>query len=109
MDTLANQNRDQQNTINNCQTQALKLLHDPGDVTQHAMNCAGFDPMRDCTCGLYWRVQMQTEREMHNAWRKRAEEAEAREITLQAQLQAVTQERDQLLAAPHVTDKAATK
>jgi hypothetical protein len=26
MDTLANQNRDQQNTINNCQTQALKLL-----------------------------------------------------------------------------------
>jgi hypothetical protein len=30
----------------------------------------------DCTCGLYWRVQLQTEREMHNAWRKRAEEAE---------------------------------
>ena len=30
----------------------------PGDIAQHAMNCAGFDRMRDCTCGLPWRIQL---------------------------------------------------
>lgn len=31
----------------------------------------------DCTCGLQWRIQLQTEQTLHAAWRKRAEEAEA--------------------------------
>lgn len=44
----------------------------------HRMNCAGNIPSQenDCTCGLKWRIMLQTEKEMHNAWRKRAEEAE---------------------------------
>lgn len=44
----------------------------------HGMNCPGLIPMNDddCTCGLRWRIQLQTEQEMHNAWRKRAEQAE---------------------------------
>lgn len=45
---------------------------------QHGMNCWGNTPGRqhDCTCGLEYRKQLSTERSMHNAWRKRAEEAE---------------------------------
>ena len=37
------------------------------------------NPMSEefCTCGLEWRIRLRTEMEMHNAWRKRAEEAEA--------------------------------
>lgn len=31
---------------------------------------------RDCTCSLRWRDMVRTEREMHAAWHKRAEEAE---------------------------------
>ena len=50
------------------------------DTLQHGMNCPGNAPEyydgNECTCGLKWRIQLQTEREMHNAWRKRAEEAE---------------------------------
>jgi len=46
---------------------------------EHARNCAGNIPLNDhkCTCGLKWRIMLQTEQTMHNAWRKRAEEAEA--------------------------------
>lgn len=45
---------------------------------EHSMNCDGNIPQRqnDCTCGLKWRIMLQTEQEMHIAWRKRAEEAE---------------------------------
>jgi len=47
------------------------------DLT-HTMHCTGNIPMREsaCTCGLKWRIMLRTEQEMHNAWRKRAEEAE---------------------------------
>ncbi|MDR3752030.1 MAG: hypothetical protein P4K94_11145 [Terracidiphilus sp.] len=43
VDTLANQNRDQQNTINNCQTQALKLLA-PMPFKQTALTMLTYDP-----------------------------------------------------------------
>lgn len=43
----------------------------------HAMNCAGSHWDGDCTCGLNVRIALETERTMHAAWRKRAEEAEA--------------------------------
>ena len=48
---------------------------DLGDLTQHGTNCGYYEG--DCTCNLEWRRRLATEREMHNAWRKRAEEAEA--------------------------------
>lgn len=45
---------------------------------QHGRCCrAEFDFEADCTCGLQYRIQLRTEQEMHAAWRKRAEEAEA--------------------------------
>jgi hypothetical protein len=49
------------------------------EILRHGMNCSGLIPGNevDCTCGLRFRIEIQTEREMHNAWRKRAEEAEA--------------------------------
>lgn len=50
---------------------------------KHAMNCAAWhndqgDEVNggDCTCGFRYRIQEQTEKTMHSAWRKRAEEAE---------------------------------
>lgn len=44
----------------------------------HGRCCsAGYDLDADCTCGLQYRIYLQTEQEMHAAWRKRAEEAEA--------------------------------
>lgn len=47
------------------------------DLT-HQRSCPMLNPMSDdfCTCGLEWRIRLRTEMEMHNAWRKRAEEAE---------------------------------
>lgn len=44
----------------------------------HGMNCPALNPNseRECTCGLEWRIRLQTEQTMHAAWRKRAEEAE---------------------------------
>lgn len=44
----------------------------------HTMNCSARVPGSDhlCTYGLKWRIMLRTEQEMHNAWRKRAEEAE---------------------------------
>jgi hypothetical protein len=48
-----------------------------GTLTHGRCCSSGFDLDADCTCGLQWRIQLQTEQEMHNAWRKRAEEAEA--------------------------------
>lgn len=47
------------------------------ETLKHGMNCPGLIPLGDdCTCGLTWRIKLQTEQEMHAAWRKRAEEAE---------------------------------
>lgn len=45
---------------------------------EHTRSCGALTG-RDCTCGLAWRIRLVTEQEMHAAWRKRAEEAEARE------------------------------
>ena len=44
----------------------------------HGMNCSALTPGHDddCTCGLKWRISLQTEQTMSSAWRKRAEEAE---------------------------------
>lgn len=48
------------------------------DLT-HTRSCPALTLGHDeeCTCGLIWRIRLRTEMEMHNAWRKRAEEAEA--------------------------------
>lgn len=44
---------------------------------QHGTNCGGYLGSDDpCTSGLEWRIKLQTEQEMHAAWRKRAEESE---------------------------------
>lgn len=69
---------------------------DLGDTTRHVRTCnwwigapgtegvayeremTGELRYRDCTCSLRWREMVRTEREMHAAWRKRAEEAEAK-------------------------------
>lgn len=52
---------------------------DAGCSLAHAMNCGGYAGWdEDCTCGLEWRIALRTEQEMHRAWRKRAEEAEAK-------------------------------
>lgn len=39
----------------------------------HGMNCPALTPGNDeeCTCGLRWRIELQTEQTMHAAWRKR--------------------------------------
>lgn len=52
---------------------------DLGDLSKHGMNCGWYGSYGDagCTCSLKWRVALSTERTMHSAWRKRAEEAEA--------------------------------
>lgn len=52
---------------------------DLGDLSKHAMNCGWYGDIGNagCTCSLKLRVALKTEREMHRAWRKRAEEAEA--------------------------------
>ena len=49
----------------------------------HTRSCPSLTPGHEesCTCGLVWRTRLRTEMEMHNAWRKRAEEAEA-QLTL---------------------------
>lgn len=51
---------------------------------RHEMNCAAWHSehgqeinAEDCTCGLKFRIHVQTEQTLHAAWRKRAEEAEA--------------------------------
>jgi len=57
---------------------------------EHGMNCPHHaDKDEACTCAL-------TERTMHAAWRKRAEEAETRIAALEAQVKALTEERDSL-------------
>lgn len=55
---------------------------------EHGMNCPHHaDKDEACTCAL-------TERTMHAAWRKRAEEAETRIAALEAQVKALTADRD---------------
>ena len=57
-------------------------------MSDHGMNCPHHaDKDEACTCAL-------TERTMHAAWRKRAEEAETRISALEAQVKALTAERD---------------
>jgi len=58
---------------------------------EHGMNCPHHaDKDEACTCAL-------TERTMHAAWRKRAEEAETRIAALESQVKALTAERDQAI------------
>ena len=55
---------------------------------EHGMNCPHHaDKDEACTCAL-------TERTMHAAWRKRAEEAETRIAALEAQVKSLTADRD---------------
>lgn len=62
-------------------------------VMGHTRSCAALTPGDGpCTCALDERIALQTEREMHRAWRKRAEEAE-REVARLTAVRAVEQER----------------
>lgn len=67
---------------------------------RHGMNCPAGTPgyETDCKCGLHWRDLLQTEREMHAAWRKRATEAEERENDALSELARLRGERDSLSA-----------
>ena len=49
-----------------------------GDTSKHTRGCAALTPGETCTCSLEYRRAWETERTMHTAWRKRAEEAEAK-------------------------------
>lgn len=62
----------------------------------HGTNCDALaHPIDgDCTCGLQYRIALQTEQEMHNAWRKRAEEAEASILILREALRFVVERED---------------
>lgn len=68
-----------------CSNEALRLVlaaaKEPtaGNLAEHARSCPELTENSEdfCTCGLKWRRALVTEQEMHAAWRKRAEEAEA--------------------------------
>jgi hypothetical protein len=44
----------------------------------HTRSCPALTPGGDCTCGLEWRIQSQTEQELHAAWEKLAYDAPAK-------------------------------
>jgi len=73
---------------------------DLGDLTKHAMNCGwhGSYGDADCTCSLKLRVALSTERTMHRAWRKRAEQAEADLIYCKLWSADLETQRDELSA-----------
>ncbi len=57
------------------------------DREAHGMNCAyRSDSDELCTCACRYHAAVDTERTMHAAWRKRAEEAEAENAELRARL-----------------------
>lgn len=60
----------------------VEQLTNPITLTEtltHSRTCsAGYDLDADCICGLDYRIQLQTEQNLHAAWMKRAMEAEAR-------------------------------
>lgn len=59
-----------------------------GEPPTHTRSCPALIPNRweDCTCGLRFRIQFRTEQEMHNAWRKRATDAERENVELRKRL-----------------------
>ena len=65
-----------------------KRLQNPVTLTDtltHSRTCsAGHDLDSDCTCGLDYRVQLQTSQTLHAAWIKRASEAEQQVAALEA-------------------------
>lgn len=59
------------------------------DRDNHGMNCAHrSDSDEPCTCACRHHAAVDTERTMHAAWRKRAEEAERENADLRARLEA---------------------
>jgi hypothetical protein len=59
-------------------TAAPQTDADVVETLTHGRTCsAGYNLDAECTCGLQYRIHLQTEQTMHKAWRKRAEEAEA--------------------------------
>lgn len=69
------------------------------DRDNHGMNCAHrSDSDEPCTCACRHHAAVDTERTMHAAWRKRAEQAERENADLRARLAAVTKDRDNELA-----------
>lgn len=60
-------------------------------VFEHTSSCGYWreQDKGDCTCGLDWRIKLQTEREQYNAWRKRAMEAERELVVTRAELDGI--------------------
>ena len=56
---------------------------------KHGMNCSGLIPGREdeCTCGLRYRIETQTEQSLKDAWMKRAMEAEKQLLIVEAELE----------------------
>jgi len=54
------------------------------ETLTHTRSCGYWDSERGCECALAERIQVQTWQNLHNAWRKRAEEAESRIAELEA-------------------------
>lgn len=54
---------------------------------EHTRSCPQLTPGEDesCTCGLEWRIQLATRIQLHSAWMKRANEAEAESAELERQ------------------------
>lgn len=76
----------------------LKGIH-MGDVQlTHAMNCPGLviGDEYDCTCGLKWRIQLQTEQTIHASWRKRSNEAEELNAILRAENATLQRENERM-------------
>ena len=73
--------------------------------TMHGEPC-GF---HSCGCARFWEshteIALWTEREMHAAWRKRADEAEAQLAAQQAAITAIRQEMHQALRASDESEK----
>ena len=86
-------------------TAECKRLRNPITLTEkltHGRACrADYDLDTDCTCGLQYRIQLQTEQEMHAAWMKRALESEAENAKMREALGPVTvAERKAYASAP---------
>src|SRR5208283_919182 len=84
----------------------LEVAH---EVLTHTRSCPALIPgnEEECTCGLLWRVQLQTEQTMHAAWEKRAYQGEserdaalARIVELEAALKEIKTYPDEAKEVP---------
>lgn len=85
--------------------------HPVYEIRAHARSCpnVGLPHTDGCTCGLKQRIALSTEKTMHAAWRKRAEEAEAQVASLTARLAEAEAERDKFQGALECSNAAAKR